>query len=379
MKTPASTVRAVLVGLSLAMALAAPAPGANLRFERETRKEDDGRQLESITRILDFGDATELRFKTTLVSGTNELYSRKWGDYFFGLSFGRNGNGSWDVWNFLQVHSLENKKSAAYMTQRRPDSVTLFEQSDQILAECRWSSADGRRLRLQIRKFRSWPDFLFFRVLWEGTGWESPSVTLAAYPGNSDQPPERERWAATREESFPLASGHRELTLASDGLALFNKYRYEDFGNLLVVNHQALQSLLLPQTNYHVRVILRPRNPQVCSFALSFFRRRHYHEALGRFLAEEADAARAFLDGIDWEPELEDESLNRLQKNIQALLDTLPPEDDAKMALVDEFRALHGQAIKGRDARDAAAYAAGQEELQALQQRLVQHGLQRFR
>jgi hypothetical protein len=379
MNRHASGLKAVLAGLLLALTHPALAgSGANLRFEHEKRQ-DDGRQLESVTRVLNFGDATELRFKTTQVSGTNDLYSRKWGDYFFGLSFGRNGNGSWDVWDFLQVHSLENKKPVAFMRQRLPDSVSLFEQSGQILAECRWSSADGRRLRLQIRKFGSWPDFLFFRVLWEGPGWESPSVTLAAYPGNSDQPPERERWAATREESFPLASGHRELTLASDGLALFNKYRYEDFGNLLVVNHQALQSLLLPQTNYHVRAVLRPRNPQVCSFALSFFRRRHYHEVLERFLAEEADAARAFLDGIDWEPELEGESLNRLQKNIQALLDSLPPEDDAKMALDDDFRALQARAIKGRDARDAAAYAAGLNDLQALRQRLIQHGLQRFR
>ncbi|HOG50061.1 MAG TPA: hypothetical protein PKY10_05690 [Lentisphaeria bacterium] len=375
----AFTARAALAGLSLILTLATPAPAANLRFEREARKEDDGRQLESINRVFDFDDATELRFKTTQVSGSNELYSRKWGDYFFGLSFGRNGNGGWDIWDFLQVHSQENKKPVAYMRQRLPDSVSFFEQSGQILAECRWSSEDGRRLRVQIRKFRSWPKFLFFRVLWEGAGWESPTVTLAAYPGNSDKPPERERWVATREESFPLAIGARELTLASDGLALFNKYRYEDFGNLLVVNHQSLQSLLLPQTNYHVRVILRPLNPQACSFALSFFHRQHYREVLERFLAEEADAARAFLDEIDWEPELEDESLQRLQKSLQVLLDSLPPEDNAKATFSDETRVSLAQAAKARDARDMAAYTAGLEALQVLQQRLVQHGLNRFR
>ena len=65
-----------------------------------------------------------------------------------------------------------------------------------------------------------------------------------------------------------MATGARELTLASDGLALFNKYRYEDFGNLLVVNHQSLRSLLLPQTNYRVSIILRPRNRNLAPLRL---------------------------------------------------------------------------------------------------------------
>ena len=134
MNRHASGLKGVLTRLLLALTHPALAgSGANLRFEHEKRQ-DDGRQLESVTRVLNFGDATELRFKTTQVSGTNDLYSRKWGDYFFGLSFGRNGNGSWDVWDFLQVHSLENKKPVAFMRQRLPDSVTLFEQSGQILA-----------------------------------------------------------------------------------------------------------------------------------------------------------------------------------------------------------------------------------------------------
>ena len=100
---------------------------------------------------------------------------------------------------------------------------------------------------------------------------------------------------------------------------------------------------------------------------------------LERFLAEEADAARAFLDDIDWEPELEDGSLQRLQKSLQVLLDSLPPEDNAKAAFSAETRASLAQASLARDARDMAAYTAGLEKLQALRKRLVQHGLNRFR
>ena len=69
MNRHASGLKAVLAGLLLALTHPALAgSGANLRFEHEKRQ-DDGRQLESVTRVLNFGDATELRFKTTQVSG----------------------------------------------------------------------------------------------------------------------------------------------------------------------------------------------------------------------------------------------------------------------------------------------------------------------
>ena len=160
----AFTARAVLAGLSLVLMLAAPASAANLRFERETRKDDDGRQLESINRVFDFDDATVLRLKTTQVSGSNELYSRKWGDYFFGLDFGRNGNGGWDIWDFLQVHSLENKKPVAYIRQRLPDSVSSLSSLDRFSPNVAGAAQTATAACAnQIRP----AEILFFRSCWK--------------------------------------------------------------------------------------------------------------------------------------------------------------------------------------------------------------------
>lgn len=364
--------------LLLLLAAGAPAGAAGLRQESE-EVTVNGKTLKRINRYLDFDDDTLLRYRTTHDPADGTLHTTRWGDFFFGLDFGRHGNGSWDGWNFLQVTSLEGKRPVNVISRSLPDSVSLLALAGEQLADLTWKDGEQRSLHLQIRKFSHYPDYLFFRVRLQGSGWQSPEVSVAAYPGNSDQPPERERWAAIREESFPLAAAAREILPQSDGLALFNKYRYAEFGNLLVFDHRSVSSLLLPKTNYHVRVIMRPRDPAEFCFALSFFKEKPAAEIVERFLNEEADAASAFLRNINWQPELDPQPLDRLRRLIGQIIDELPETDPDR----PQFRAasdrLGSQAATALGARDAAALAVAQSDMQALFETLVARGLQRFR
>ncbi|MEI6424869.1 MAG: hypothetical protein WCP55_21820, partial [Lentisphaerota bacterium] len=161
----------------------------------------------------------KIRYVTLTEKGKNEILYSKYGDYFFGLEFGRpaGSNGGWDFWNFLNANPAG--RSANVLATFAAEKVNIIKLNDCTMAEFIWPlSADGNdgKVFMKVMQFPSHKDWLFINLKIDHSSLvpDLGTIAFAAYPGNSDKPRERELWLATKEKNYCLSKNATSFTPA---------------------------------------------------------------------------------------------------------------------------------------------------------------------
>lgn len=351
--------RRVTCAIAWCLLLAAPAAAGEPAWMDATSgtMARDGVTYATMERKFHLPDAKLKLVTTRSPDGGGALIPRerrKFGDYFFGLEFGRVGNGGWDIWQFLQVSARSGGQTYDAIALMEPTQAFALDTPAGAVASIAWppppgaaAPADGT-FRLTVLKVPAHRQWLFCKAEIAG-GSDLENVTFVCSPGGTDTPPQRERIALAREGEFNLAQEAKgyEIVPHSPGLVLTNRCAQERHACLLVFENEKVKLAALPRATGGVRVILR-LVPGTNSF---LFALGHANEMampsqeLDLFLKETQDSIRTFLGGIEWNMKLDDPeavaaSLMGLFRYQEMLGQSVEPADRGEAErLADRLRA----------------------------------------
>lgn len=349
--------------------------------EKETTR--DGLQLRENNRLIQM-DTARVIYLTKSEKGKNALTRTKWGDFFFGLEFGRpaRSNGGWSIWSFIEIYYWKDKKYNNAIAQYWPESVTLNNLPDRTLLDLTTAlddSPEGGKLNIRLIQFKSHPNWVFVRAKFDSSTYKPWRINLNAYPGNSDNPKERERWAATAGSQYNLNNANTEFKPSTPGLFLFSKFVHEDFGDMIVFNPDEFEKVALPKAAACISTQFFPKKDvSEFHFALSYFSEKPLSDVMPRFLNEDADHIAAFLRGIDWNPTPDSDSFNRMADEIAASLQNMKALGTDVAALEKELDTLKAE-YQAAIARQDPASGAVMEKLRKLKERAAGTGLNSFK
>ncbi len=301
------------------------------------------------------------------------------GDNRFGLSFGRVGNGGWNIWRFFEAHVELAGESFAGSQRYALEAVYLLERQPRHVVDFIWplvdpSLEDAPRLVLRVIQDPAFEQWLFIRTWIEGEATIA-RISLSAYPGNTSGPPERRRMVGDGVTVHNLHTGSFQPPATANALALYNQYSQTDAGSLLVYDPEQAAKVTVAGT-YGVNVTAIPREPEgAWSAAIGYFRQEPAEHALNRFWEEQRDAIAHRLAQMEWMPRLDLERAGRLLTENRALLDDPPawlpaPAGNHEMLddrLVDLSIAWDG----AREAEDAHALSALEAQLVQLRREIM--------
>lgn len=279
-------------------------------------------------------DNGNLRFLTLNEEGKKEIVKKKWGDYFLGLDFGRakNTNGSWSIWDFFECHVRINGKYLIVPQMFLPENVYVTKLNDVTMAEIISPlSADGKSGKMSMRfmQFPSHKDWLFIRVKFIDTTIAPWRITFQAFPGNSNNPQERERWIATPDSQYCVSKEKYSFAPKSNALVMYSKFVHENFGNFLVFESEKFREITLYKSSTVMPVWFFPKKGEKeLKFALGYFMDKPTADELPRFLGETQDVIYKFMNGIDWDPKINSAEFDRLAVETEKILKDLG--DDGK-------------------------------------------------
>lgn len=346
--------------------------------------ERDGLQIEEVFREAFFING-KFQYLTKVEKGTKKLIKKKWGDTFFGLEFGRpvRSNGSWSLWSFFEIHYLKNGRYVNAVQEFLPENIGMLKLDDRIMLNIVLTledkSTDGK-LYLQLLQLKSNPGWIFVRAEFNSTKYSPWRITLNAYPGNSNNIKERERWLAISEGQYNLSSGATDIPLKSSGILLFSKFAHEEYGNMLVFNPESYHKLTVPKAVTNVSLQFFPRkNTKEYIFGLSYFSELSVADMIPRFLNEDVDHIIGLMKNIDWTPSLK---TDEFQKEVEALTGLLKKiKELGHDTTVSEKQLVEIQNIyrKAAEENDYAEASAAFELLEKIKKQTASEGLGIFR
>ena len=343
-----------------AAALAATEPHVDLKVQ----KLEDGRTAYAREVYL---NQAKLRLKHTTNDGKTTL-SKKRGDLFFGLEFGRlpRSSGSWGLSEFFRCYERQGK-ICNLVRERVPTMVTACAIGGIAVADLEFPSMDGGRLRLRMMQFPSHPEWLFLRVTAEDfIIWR---LDFQAYPCNSDDPVDRERHVRTEHGDANLKQETVKIhETTGPFLALYNKFMQETAGNFLIIQPEKFRLLEIPKCGAAVNIRLHPKKGvSQFDFALGYFKDRPAADAVSRLFDEDGDAVRNFMEGINWNPQMSTADFDRSLAEARRL-------GVAEATLAPIRKTYHDAVKKG----DVTTAARAESQLNKLKQAAVAAGLADF-
>jgi len=291
----------------------------------EKTLERDGKKYIKVDRKIFFNNA-KIWYLTLNEEGKKELLKKKWGDYFMGLEFGRpkRSNGGWSLWNFFNcyVKAKDSYKNVPQMF--LPENVYITQINGVTLAEIVSPlSADGKvgKMSMRLMQFPSHKNWLFMRIKFINSTIEPWRLGISAYPGNSNNPKERERWIATKENKYCVSKDKFSFEPASNALVMYSKFVHDKFGNFLVFESAKFKKINLPKCGAGVMARFFPKKGEKeFKFALGYFSNKPAADELPRFLGESQDNIYKFMENIDWEPKLNTSEFEKILADTAKLI-----------------------------------------------------------
>ena len=294
---------------------------------------------------------------------------KKWGDYFFGLEFGRmpRTNGGWSIWDVLKCYEY-GKVPTNLLQKFLPENVVVNDINGIAVADLVYPSLNKGKLHIRMMQFPSHPDWLFIRIT--AQEFQLWRIDFSAHPGNSNIPKDRERHVATGSADYTLAQANVKISPPqSPFFALYNKFIQDNAGNFLIFQPEKFQEVTIPKTSGGVGMrFMVKKGTRQFDFALGQFMNKPSDDTVKRFFAENAEAIRKFMNSIDWNPVL---PKDQFEKSCQEALKLGIPEE--KLA---SLRTTHAKAVLAGDSATAAEAVAA---LEKLKKNTAETGLNQFR
>lgn len=300
--------------------------------------------------------------------------SKKWGDHIFGFEFGRmrRTNGSWSIWGFLRcmekIRQPDGKvRSVNLLKEYLPEEVVAGSINGTAVADLVYPSASGGKLKIRLMQFPSHPEWTFIRFTSEG--FSLSSVDFIAFPHNANSHRDMERHITDGKQDRNLTRAGVNFKPETPYLAMYNKYRQDNAGNFLIFHPGDFSRIVVPKTATQVMVQMFPAKGKTqFAAALGYFAEKPADDAVNRFLGEDGDAIRKFMDSIDWDPA---PSMDEFERQCAEAVKLDVPENK-----LEPLRKQYQDAVRNKDNIKAAKCLA---ELQKLMKTAVSAGLDRFR
>ena len=300
--------------------------------------------------------------------------SKKWGDHTFGFEFGRmrRTNGSWSIWGFLRcmekIRQPDGKiRQVNLLKEYLPEEVVAGNINGAAVADLVYPSASGGKLKIRLMQFPSHPEWTFIRFTCEG--FSLSSAILTAYPHNANSHKDMERHITDGKQDWNLTRAEVSFKPETPYLAMYNKYRQDNAGNFLIFRPEDFSRIIVPKTAAQIMVQMFPvKGKNQFSVALGYFAEKPADDTVNRFLDEDGDAVRKFMDSIDWDPA---PTMDEFERQCAEAVKLDVPENK-----LEPLRKQYQDAVQKKDNIKAAKCLA---ELQELMKAAVSAGLDRFR
>jgi hypothetical protein len=300
--------------------------------------------------------------------------SKKWGDHIFGFDFGRmpRTNGGWSIWGFLRCMEripLPNGKvrQVNLLKDHLPEEVVAGSINGTAVVDLIYPSASGGKLKIRLMQFPSHPEWTFIRFTSEG--FSLSSADFAAYPHNANFHKDMERHLADGKQDWNLTRAGVSFKPETPYLAMYNKFRQDNAGNFLIFHPEDFSRIAVPKSVTQIMAQMFPAKGKTqFAVALGYFADRPADDAVNRFLGEDGDAVRKFMDSIDWDPA---PSVDEFERQCAEAVRLDVPADK-----LEPLRKQYQDAVRNKDNIKAAKCLA---ELQNLMKSAVSAGLDRFR
>ncbi|MBM4049116.1 MAG: hypothetical protein FJ279_28795 [Planctomycetes bacterium] len=280
--------------------------------------------FERVERHLSVGNARFWLRQTFEPGQPDGPVVKQYGDFFFGLEFGRRGNGQWDVWHFLQPRVLlPNEKAPVHPTRARPPMGFFpLEQGKRGLADMVWPAGEaGGAFTIRAVKLPDDPQWLYLEVSVDSPGATLDGVAISAYPCETTGPPERERWISSAVAGHLMTNQRAPINPATEwALCWHNKRAQEDWGVLSVFDPEEVAGAAAFGT-YGVALELKPKpNRATLRLAVGYFKATPYAEALAA-LGRDADGLLRRLRTLRWT--LDMANMANIERELSPLNDLL--------------------------------------------------------
>ena len=350
-------------------AVALCAVAATPHIKKTTKKLPDGRTFYQSDIFMNNG---YFRLYQTSADGKNVI-KKKWGEYFFGFEFGRlpRTNGSWSIWEFFAPWEYISEKGKKDRTQQVtmayvPELVAVNNINGTAVADFVFPSYRGGKLKMRMMQFPSHPTWTFMRV--QTVDFSLWRMDFNCYPHNSNSHKDRERHILTSIQDYNLSKSTATITAPNNYLAIYSKFLQETSGNFLIYQPEKFSKVFIPKAGACVTMQFFPkRNTKEFIFAIGYFNNKPGDDTVKRFIAEDGDAIRKFMDNIEWDPKLNADKFN---KSI---------EEAKKLGVpADKIEALNKAYLDAVNKNDTAAAAKIEAELETLKKANASKGLSAF-
>lgn len=326
-----------------------------------------------------------LRYLTLNEEGRTDIIRKKWGDYFFGLDFGRpkNTNGGWSLWYFFSCLVNIDGKNRNIPQMYLPENVYIAQVNGLTMAEIISPlSADGKagKVSMKIMQFPSHNDWLFIRIKFIDSTISPWRLSFSAYPGNSNDPEERERWVATKENDYCISDKGVSFIPKSNALVMYSKYVNDRAGNYIVFDSSKFREIEFPKATTGVSSHFFPvGNDNEFVFAISYFLDKSTADVLPRFLGEDQDIIFRFMENIEWNPKVDGREFNTIMKATERLIKEMNEIGIDGQVYVTELTEIRTGFEKADAVSDMSMVITATSRLKDLRNRISKEGLLKFK
>ena len=342
---------------------------ANPHIKTTEKKLPDGRTM---TDRMIYMNEGYFRLLQTSADGKNAI-KKRWGEFFFGFEFGRlpRTNGSWSVWDFFSPWEYISEKGQRDRTQQPtmayvPELVAVNSINGVAVADFVFPSYRGGKLKMRMMQFPSHPTWTFMRV--QTVDFNLWRMDFNCYPHNSNSHKDRERHVATATKDFNLSKEVATFVPDNPYLGIYSKFLQDTTGNFLIYEPAKFAKLVIPRANACVTMQFFPKkDAKEFIFAVGYFNNKPADDTIKRFIGEDGDAVRKFMEGIEWEPKLNADKFNKSFEEAKKL--NVPADK------LDAIRKAFDDAVAKND---TAAAAKAEKELEDLKKANASAGLSAF-
>lgn len=343
--------------------------GADIRIktvEKEfQRKEKKLRSREQICQM----NGSRVNYRCVM-DGEGKLIHGAWDDFFFGLSHGSVGNGSWSVWNFFKAFDAKNKN---LLEVGPAEKVSLLQFDGGVVLGFAWKDLSLRMIQMNSAK-----EWIFLKVT---SKVPLKNLRFYAYPGGAHwEAPGRERRLKTGDQDYDLTKKQVMIPFVQNGLVLYNRNYSEQNGNYLVYNAAQFTTLTGSSSGNDVTLSFTPKaDVTEFTFALGYFMKEPPADAAARFLTERLPNIEAMLAKMNWDPKLDLSSMEENFRLTQSLLEKQNVSAGEKAKLKQEYQAIEEAFKKGKAANQPAECAAAYQRLEKFRAKFTQSALDALR
>lgn len=296
----------------------------------------------------------------------------------YGLTFQRplQTNGGWSLWDFLKITVRAEDEALEVIDKCLLTNADILEDQQRVLVSFDWhlEKQGGGDLQVLLAWYPEQPDWVFVKVICKGAA-TLEQVNLAAFPGNTTGPEERERWFATEKQPPSQFSDEtHEIDSEESGMVFFNRFAQENDGCLLVLGNFPRESIKI-NGSYAVTTSVRFAEGQTeATFALGGFKQSDPKEVIRVFQMEGARNMLNYLNSIDWSPKVDRKKHQSLINNIEELIKgTSNPSD------VENFQKLKVAYALNEKNGNSSGLLDNVRELIGLKNSLIEAELMKFR